>query len=149
MVKSDHHNTTRISIFLPPNLSPSHPVGISNAAYAMVNIPKIQPHCTVEIFNSLMILELADDNAILSKKVIMDNMDKTVSTWYLFFIRSLRVLQYNQLETNSLYRIIRDIMRYLFPISKREQSNFHIVMYHLLPSLFLKGGKSYILITHY
>ena len=103
----------------------------------------------VEIFNSLMILELADDNAILSKKVIMDNMDKTVSTWYLFFIRSLRVLQYNQLETNSLYPIKSDNMRYLFPISKREQSNFHIVMYHLLPSLFLKGGKSYILITHY
>jgi hypothetical protein len=78
-------------------------VGISNAAYAIVNIPKIHPHCTVEIFNSLMILELADDKAILSKKVIMDKIDKTVSTWYLFFIRSQRVLQYNQLEINPLY----------------------------------------------
>jgi hypothetical protein len=92
-----------------------------------------------------MILELADDNAILSKKVIMDKMDKTVSTWYLFFIRSLRVLQYNELETNSLYPINREIIRYLFPISKREQSIYHIVMIHLLPSLFLKGGKSFII----
>jgi hypothetical protein len=50
----------------------------------------------VEIFNSRMILELADDNAILSKKVIIDRTDNTVSTWYLFFISNLRVLQYNQ-----------------------------------------------------
>jgi hypothetical protein len=50
-----------------------------------------------------MILELADDNAILSKKVIIDRTDNTVSTWYLFFIRSQRVLQYNQLEINPLY----------------------------------------------
>jgi hypothetical protein len=57
----------------------------------------------VEIFNSLMILELADDKAILSKKVIIDRTDNTVSTWYLFFIRSQRVLQYNQLEINPLY----------------------------------------------
>jgi len=50
-----------------------------------------------------MILELADDKAILSKKVIMDKIDNTVSTWYLFFIRRQRVLQYNQLEINPLY----------------------------------------------
>ena len=94
-------------------------------------------------------LLLADDKAILSKKVIMDKIDKTVSTWYLFFISHLRVLQYNELETNSLYPIKSDNMRYLFPISKREQSLYRLVTYLLLPSLFLKGGKSYILITHY
>ena len=33
----------------------------------------------------------------------LDKIDKTVSTWYLFFIRSLRVLQYNQLAINCLY----------------------------------------------
>ena len=126
---------------MPPNLSPSHPVGISNAAYAMVNIPKIQPHCTVEICNSLIMLLLADDKAILSKKVIMDKMDKTVSTWYLFFIRRRRVLQYNQFAIKSLYPVKSDNMRYLFHISKREQSLYCLVMYHLLPSLFLKGGK--------
>jgi hypothetical protein len=48
-----------------------------------------------------MILELADDSAILSKKVIIDKIDKTVSTWYLFFIRRQRVLQYNQLAIDS------------------------------------------------
>jgi len=103
----------------------------------------------VEIFNSLMILELADDKAILSKKVIMDKMDKTVSTWYLFFIRCQRVLQYNQLEINPLYPFFYQLYRYLFPISKKEQSLYRLVIYLLLPSLFLKGGKSYILITHY
>ena len=72
-------------------------------------------------------------------------MDKTVSTWYLFFISHLRVLQYNELETNSLNAIKTDNKRYLFHISKREQSIYHIVMNHLLPSLFLKGGKSFII----
>ena len=120
MVKSDHHKTTLMSIFLPPNLSPSHPVGISNAAYAIVNIPKIQPHCTVEIFNSLMILELADDNAILSKKVIIDRTDNTVSTWYLFFIMSQRVLQYNQLEINPLYPFVTNYRDICSLLAKRN-----------------------------
>src|SRR6516165_8336915 len=42
-VKRLHHSTTRTSVFRGPNRSPSHPVGISNSAYAKVNALKIHP----------------------------------------------------------------------------------------------------------
>src|SRR5215468_7961006 len=42
-VNADHHNTTRVKANRAPNRSPSHPLGISNAAYANVNALKTQP----------------------------------------------------------------------------------------------------------
>ena len=47
-VKKDHQITTRSRTFRGPNLSPSHPAGISNRAYASVKAPKTYPACTSE-----------------------------------------------------------------------------------------------------
>src|SRR5256885_10480406 len=40
-VKKDHQSTTRTSTLRAPSLSPSHPVGISNSAYANPNAEKM------------------------------------------------------------------------------------------------------------